>query len=77
VVKDGAVKFRFLAIQILLIFVCGFIFAQALGQGQEAFTEGLLKGFTYRNLGPYRNGAWISDFAVPDYPAEAPSRAGT
>lgn len=26
----------------------------------------LLAGFEYRNLGPYRTGAWVSDFAVPE-----------
>lgn len=30
-----------------------------------------LKKFTYRNLGPFRSGAWISDFAVPEYPEKA------
>ncbi|RLE03760.1 MAG: hypothetical protein DRJ11_03330 [Candidatus Aminicenantes bacterium] len=26
------------------------------------------KNFTFRNLGPYRTGAWITDFAVPESP---------
>ena len=30
-----------------------------------------LKRFTYRNLGPFRSGSWISDFAVPEYPEKA------
>jgi len=30
-----------------------------------------LNKFTYRNLGPFRSGAWISDFAVPEYPEKA------
>jgi photosystem II stability/assembly factor-like uncharacterized protein len=33
--------------------------------------DNLLKDFFYRNLGPFRSGAWISDFAVPEFPQEA------
>ena len=29
----------------------------------------LLKGFTYRNLGPFRAGSWVSAIAVPETPA--------
>ena len=29
------------------------------------------KGFTYRNLGPFRISAWVSDIAVPDTPGKA------
>lgn len=32
---------------------------------------GALDGFTYRALGPYRAGSWISDLAVPEGPALA------
>lgn len=39
--------------------------------GQELFNQELLKNFTYRNLGPFRSGAWIIDFAVPEFPQEA------
>ncbi|HKE59142.1 MAG TPA: hypothetical protein VKB46_20680 [Pyrinomonadaceae bacterium] len=28
-------------------------------------------GFVYRNLGPFRAGAWVSDIAVPETPAKA------
>src|SRR5690242_17876613 len=36
------------------------------------FTLGdLLKSFTYRNLGPWRTGAWITSLAVPETPAQA------
>ncbi|MCK4495869.1 MAG: hypothetical protein KAU91_05930, partial [Candidatus Aminicenantes bacterium] len=49
-----------------IIFVCvSFV------NSQELFNEDLLKTFTYRNLGPFRSGAWIVDFAVPEYPQEA------
>ena len=37
--------------------------------GPALLTQDLLKGFTYRNLGPFRMGARISDIAVPDSPA--------
>ena len=30
-----------------------------------------LAGFTYRTLGPYRAGSWVSDIAIPDGPPEA------
>ncbi len=39
--------------------------------GQERFHEELLKPFTYRSLGPYRAGSWITDFAVPEFPLKA------
>jgi len=49
-----------------IIFVCvSFV------NSQERFNEDLLKTFTYRNLGPFRSGGWIVDFAVPEYPQEA------
>jgi len=40
-------------------------------QGPGGFTEEALRGFTYRNLGPFRAGSWIADIAVPDQPAKA------
>ena len=39
-------------------------------QAQQPFNEDLLKSFNYRNLGPYRLGARISDIAVPDFPTK-------
>ncbi len=36
--------------------------------GQDRFNEGLLKNFTFRNLGPYRAGSWVTSFAVPAAP---------
>ncbi len=38
-------------------------------QAPERFTGDLLKNFTYRALGPYRAGSWVTSFAVPDAPA--------
>src|SRR5580700_3143998 len=31
----------------------------------------LLKAFQYRNLGPWRTGAWVSSLAVPETPEKA------
>jgi photosystem II stability/assembly factor-like uncharacterized protein len=36
--------------------------------GQDRFNEDLLKNFTFRNLGPYRAGSWVTSFAVPTAP---------
>ncbi|MCK5056853.1 MAG: hypothetical protein KAT34_09375 [Candidatus Aminicenantes bacterium] len=36
--------------------------------GQVKVDEKLFKEFTYRNLGPFRAGAWIGDIAVPENP---------
>lgn len=36
--------------------------------GQSRFAEALLEELSYRNLGPFRAGAWISDIAVPETP---------
>jgi len=41
-----------------------------LARSQNLFNESLLKGFTYRNIGPFRVGARTSDIAVPDFPAK-------
>ncbi|TFG56922.1 MAG: hypothetical protein E4H35_04355, partial [Candidatus Aminicenantes bacterium] len=48
------------------------IFMHAAGNAQQAperFNVDLLKGFTYRALGPYRAGSWVTSFAVPDSPS--------
>ncbi len=52
---------------VLWLLVCLFISA-AYGQ---TLSDDLLKGIAYRNLGPFRAGAWISDIAVPERPANA------
>jgi photosystem II stability/assembly factor-like uncharacterized protein len=39
--------------------------------GEEKVNANLLKDFSYRNLGPFRSGSWISDFAVPEFPEDA------
>jgi hypothetical protein len=35
---------------------------------ENLFNQELLKNFQYRNIGPFRSGAWITDFAVPEFP---------
>jgi photosystem II stability/assembly factor-like uncharacterized protein len=40
-------------------------------QGPNPFTDRLVSGFEYHNLGPFRIGARISDIAVPAGPAKA------
>jgi len=38
---------------------------------QQLFNESLLNGLPYRNMGPYRAGAWAVAMAVPETPAKA------
>lgn len=42
-----------------------------ISQSIAPFDEAFLDGFTWRNLGPFRTGAWMSDIAVPESPARA------
>ncbi|MGW8267557.1 MAG: hypothetical protein ACWGSQ_14415, partial [Longimicrobiales bacterium] len=37
--------------------------------GQE-IPSSILDGLRFRNLGPFRTGAWVTDFAVPDAPLQ-------
>lgn len=42
------------------------------GAGQQAPSLGdMLAGFEFRNMGPFRAGAWITDFAVPATPEKS------
>ena len=34
----------------------------------QELPESILDAFQFRNLGPFRTGAWVTDFAVPDTP---------
>ena len=36
---------------------------------QSASLEGVLNGTTFRNVGPFRTSAWVTEIAVPDSPA--------
>ena len=40
----------------------------AFAPGQDRFNESLLKDFSFRNLGPFRAGSWVTSFAVPAAP---------
>jgi photosystem II stability/assembly factor-like uncharacterized protein len=57
------------------VLVCAALFAIAPVTAVEAqqppakFTESLLKGFSYRALGPYRAGSWVTSFAAPAGPS--------
>ncbi|HXG72918.1 MAG TPA: hypothetical protein VNJ04_20165, partial [Gemmatimonadaceae bacterium] len=42
-----------------------------LSQTRPTPDESFLDGFTWRNLGPFRTGAWISDIAVPESPGRS------
>ena len=58
---------------VLLSFVTGSLLSSAspslaVAQAPGGLTEQALKGFAYRNLGPFRAGSWIADIAVPDAP---------
>ena len=37
----------------------------------QMFNEALLNGLTYRNLGPFRAGAWTVGVAIPETPPKA------
>jgi photosystem II stability/assembly factor-like uncharacterized protein len=50
--------------------VVAVIFAFQLAAADVGFPS-LLDSFTYRNLGPFRTGAWVSDVAVPEFPVDA------
>jgi photosystem II stability/assembly factor-like uncharacterized protein len=50
---------------LLSLFAAGFLL------GQPRLNEDLLSGLKYRNIGPFRAGAWVSDIAVPQNPDSA------
>src|SRR5262245_34973428 len=41
------------------------------GQDGARLEQVINNGFAYRNLGPFRVSAWVSDIAVPETPAKA------
>ena len=57
-------KFRNLIVCLLLLV----FLAAGLAAGQDRFNEDLLKNFSFRNLGPFRAGSWVTSFAVPSAP---------
>jgi photosystem II stability/assembly factor-like uncharacterized protein len=48
--------------------VIAIFFASGVAGAQGLFNESLLKNFTYRSLGPYRAGSWVTSLAVPEIP---------
>ena len=54
----------------VFVFVCLILALGAFAQSQNLLNENVLKGFTFRNIGPFRVGARTSDIAVPDFPAK-------
>jgi len=45
------------------------LLSSGVAQVPDRFNEDLLKPFTFRNLGPFRAGSWVTSFAVPTVPA--------
>src|SRR5262245_5686057 len=59
-----------------LIFFLSFVcllssFGSSQIQGNRYLDDLLREGFQYRNLGPFRAGAWVSDIAVPEKPLKS------
>jgi photosystem II stability/assembly factor-like uncharacterized protein len=46
----------------------GLVLTAGVGAQQGGLTPAVLDTFEFRNLGPFRAGAWITDFAVPATP---------
>jgi hypothetical protein len=40
----------------------------SLGAQQPASLEGVVNALTFRNIGPFRTAAWVTDVAVPETP---------
>ncbi|MGB9835132.1 MAG: VPS10 domain-containing protein [Candidatus Saccharicenans sp.] len=47
------------------------LFSVASLTAQQLAPEGILKLFTFRNIGPFRAGSWVTCFAVPEFPEQA------
>ncbi len=55
----------------IIAFIVLFCFISAPQFGLEKPDETLFEKFTYRNLGPFRAGAWVGDIAAPENPGAA------
>jgi len=51
-----------------VLFLTALALAPALPATAQTLPDAFTKAFTFRNLGPFRTGAWVTDFAVPDAP---------
>jgi photosystem II stability/assembly factor-like uncharacterized protein len=60
------------AARLMLLILClaGMTF-QVWPNNGVRFDESFLKPFSFRHLGPYRAGSWVTDFAVPESPLQA------
>src|SRR5438046_1548455 len=56
---------------IIALFVIALSCMSLRGDGLGDLERVLNGGFSYRNLGPFRAGSWVSDIAVPESPAKA------
>ncbi len=56
---------------LLLALAAAILITPAASQAAPQAEEDLFKDFVYRNLGPFRAGAWIGDIAVPENPGAA------
>jgi photosystem II stability/assembly factor-like uncharacterized protein len=61
---------RLIPLLSLICWLAFFSLAQTTGD-QPRLDDVLRDGFQYRNLGPFRVGAWISDIAVPEAPLKS------
>ncbi|MBP1636800.1 MAG: repeat-containing glycosyl hydrolase, partial [Acidobacteria bacterium] len=72
---DGCLLVRTSRLRIAVLaflLVAGGLVSWPLGaQEPRPITEPSLAGLTWRNLGPFRAGSWVSDIAVPERPARA------
>ena len=57
----------------IIIFLIAFVSCALPSRGQDGaqLAQVINNGFAYRNLGPFRVSAWVSDIAVPETPAKA------
>jgi photosystem II stability/assembly factor-like uncharacterized protein len=63
--READVKYRRITRRLTITLA---LVATASAAHGQALTESLLDAFTFRNLGPFRTGAWVTDFAVPVTP---------
>ena len=55
--------------RLLVVCAAGAVWILPAGAWQSASLDGLLNATTFRNVGPFRTSAWVTEIAVPDSPA--------
>lgn len=60
----------FVGFALILTFLT-FLAIDLQAENSRTFDENFLKPLSFRNLGPYRAGSWVTDFAVPESPVKA------